>query len=316
VSVPSLRASASYKYFGNGEGVSVYSGLDEAGQLVYTVVINAADRESSYVLDVVLHNQVIQPNAHSTDMHGVSEINFAVMGLLGIDFRPRLVKMHRQRLFSIDALTHYRQKDYKMVPVERIDYEHLVAYWDDVLRFNASMKLGYILPSMLLKRLNSYASEHPLHKALSDLGRLYKSDLVLRVVDDPTLRASIEGMLTKVEHSNKFGNAVMLGNGGDLVWSTERERNISGSCRMLIMNLINLFNLLYLSEKLRQCKTETDREDLLKTILKSSTHTWHHINLAGEYDFSDPMMFAPLFNLKALMNLPLPQNIRKGSTAK
>lgn len=85
VSVPSLRASASYKYFGNGEGISIYSGLDEAGQLVYTLVINAGDRESNYVLDVVLHNQVIQTQAHATDMHGFSEINFAGMGLLDID---------------------------------------------------------------------------------------------------------------------------------------------------------------------------------------------------------------------------------------
>jgi hypothetical protein len=75
VSTPSLRASASYKYFGNGEGVVIYSGLDEAGQLIYTVVFNAAERESPYVLDVVLHNNVIQTQAHATDMHGFSEVN-------------------------------------------------------------------------------------------------------------------------------------------------------------------------------------------------------------------------------------------------
>lgn len=35
------------------------------------------------------------------------------------------------------------------------------------------------------------------------------------------------------------------------------------------MNVINYYNLLYLSDKLRQCKTEVEREDLLKTILQS-----------------------------------------------
>ena len=53
------------------------------------------------------------------------------------------------------------------------------------------------------------------------------------------------------------------------------------------MNAINFYNLLYLTEKLRECATKTEREDLLKTILQSSTHTWRHINLAGEYDFSE-----------------------------
>ncbi|WP_019991028.1 Tn3 family transposase [Rudanella lutea] len=305
VSVPSLRASASYKYFGNGEGVCVYSGLDEAGQLLYTVVINAAERESGYVLDVVLHNPVLQTEAHATDMHGFSEINFAVMGLLGIDFRPRFVQPHRQQLYSLDAVGTFKSKGYKIVPSSRVDYEHLVAYWDDILRFVASQKLGYVRPSTLLKRLNSYAKQHPLHKALRDLGRLYKTDLILRVVDDAGLRASIEGMLSKVEHSNKFSNAVTLGNNGSFDWPTQADRDTASGCRMLIMNAINFYNLLYLSEKLRVSKTTAEREELLTTILQSSTHTWHHINLAGEYDFSDGTMPPSPFDLKMLMDLPL-----------
>ena len=304
ISVPSLRASASYKYFGNGEGVCVYSGLDEAGQLIYTVVINAAERESSYVLDVVLHNQVIQTDAHATDMHGFSEINFAVMGLLGIDFRPRFVQTHRQQLYSLDAVSLYKAKGYRIIPSSRVDYEHLVTYWDDVLRFICSQKLGYVRPSTLLKRLSSYARQHPLHKALRDLGRLYKTDLILRVVDDVQLRASIEGMLSKVEHSNKFSHAVTLGNKGSFDWPNQQERNIANGCRMLIMNAINFYNLLYLSEKLRQCKP-IERDELLKTILKSSTHTWHHINLAGEYDFSDGTISPAVFDWKALMDFQL-----------
>ncbi|MFD2574143.1 hypothetical protein ACFSUS_26135 [Spirosoma soli] len=51
------------------------------------------------------------------------------------------------------------------------------------------------------------------------------------------------------------------------------------------MNDINFHNLLCLSKKLRQCASEADRQELLATILKSSTHTWHHINLSGEYVF-------------------------------
>ena len=80
-------------------------------------------------------------------------------------------------------------------------------------------------------------------------------------------------MLSKVEHSNKFSHAVTLGNNGSFDWPTQRERDTASDCRMLIMNTINFYNLLYPSEKLRQCKTTTEREELLKTILTSSTHT-------------------------------------------
>jgi len=77
VSVASLVASPSFKYFGNGRGVTMYSFLDEAGQLFYSTVFSAAEPESHYVLDGLTHNEVIIPNAHSTDTHGFSEPVFA-----------------------------------------------------------------------------------------------------------------------------------------------------------------------------------------------------------------------------------------------
>jgi len=180
----------------------------------------------------------------------------------------------------------------------------------------ASIKLGYVQASTLLKRLNSYARTHPLYKALKDLGRLYKTDYILRYVADPELRATVEGMLTKVEHSNKFSSAVTLGNNQALNWPTERERTIASGCQAIIIDAINFYNLLYLSEKLRQCRHEKDREELLRTILRTSTHTWHHINLGGEYDFSEPAQLKSAFDLDTLINFPLVRPIRSSQSLK
>ena len=296
--------------------MSVYSGLDEAGQLLYSTVFNAAEREFPYVLDVILHNKVIQTNAHATDMHGFSEGNFALTGLIDIELRPRFVTIHRQRLYSVDAVSSYKDHEYRISPDARVDYEHLVEQWDHVLRLVATIKLGYTQASTLLKRLNSYSRQHPLYKALKDLGRLYKTDYILRYVADPDLRATVEGMLTQVEHGNKFSSAVTLGNNQAFGWQTQREREIAVGCRLVIMNAINLYNLLYLSEKLRQCPGESEREELLKTILKSSTHTWHHINLGGEYDFSDPTVPEATFDLDVLMNFPLSRPVQPVTASK
>ena len=310
VSAPSLRAAASFKYHGNGEGITVYSGLDEAGQLIYSTAFNSAERESPYVLDVILHNKVIQSDAHATDMHGFSEVNFAITGLVDVELRPRFVTIHRQRLYSIDAVNTYAEYGYRIAPDARIDLEHLLEQWDNILRLVATIKLGYTPASTILKRLNSYARQHPLYRALKDLGRLYKTDYILRYVDDPDLRATVEGVLTKVEHSNKFSSAVTLGNNQAFGWPTQREQDIATGSKMVLMNAINFHNLLYLSEKLRQCPTEGERDELLKTILRSSTHTWHHINLVGEYDFSDPAVADAPFDLEALLNFPLTRPIR------
>jgi TnpA family transposase len=63
VSIASLRASASFKYFGDGKGITIYSHLDEAGQLIYSTVFSAGEREAPYVLDALSHDEIITSDA-------------------------------------------------------------------------------------------------------------------------------------------------------------------------------------------------------------------------------------------------------------
>jgi len=125
VSVESLASSPSFKYFGNGRGITLYSFLDESGQLFYSTAFSAAEPESHYVLDGLTHNEVILPDAHSTDTHGFSEPVFAVTGLLGIEFRPRFARFHHQQLYAINEPRTYREQGYKICPDFKINLEHL-----------------------------------------------------------------------------------------------------------------------------------------------------------------------------------------------
>ena len=100
VSVDSLNANYSFKYFGQNKGVSVYSFIDERHLLFYSTVISAAEREAAYVIDGLLPNDVIKSNIHSTDTHGYTEIIFGVTYLLGLTFAPRLKQLDRQRIYS------------------------------------------------------------------------------------------------------------------------------------------------------------------------------------------------------------------------
>jgi TnpA family transposase len=84
----SLNANYSYKYFGKGQGVSVYTFRDERDLLWYSTVFSAAERESAYVIDGLMHNEVVQSDIHSTDAFGFSELVFGVSHLLGFPTRP------------------------------------------------------------------------------------------------------------------------------------------------------------------------------------------------------------------------------------
>jgi TnpA family transposase len=104
-------------------------------------------------------------------------------------------------------------------------------------------------------------------------------------MDQPAIRKSVERVLSKVENSNKFAKAISHGNNQQLVGATYRAQLTAEGCKRLIANSINCWNLLYLSESLAECKKLMDREELLKNILATSTHSWEHINMLGEYDF-------------------------------
>ena len=58
-------------------------------------------------------------------------------------------------------------------------------------------------------------------------------------------------------------------------------------CKRLIKNAIICWNYLYLSQKLDEIGDGPLRETLLHAIRHGSVVSWRHLNLLGEYDFSD-----------------------------
>ena len=102
-SIDSTNAGYSFKYFGTQKGVSVYTFIDESHRLFYSTVINATERESGYVIDGLMHNDVVQSDIHSTDTHGYSEVIFALTHLLGFSFAPRIKNFKEHQLYAFQT---------------------------------------------------------------------------------------------------------------------------------------------------------------------------------------------------------------------
>jgi TnpA family transposase len=81
------------------QGVAAYTFRDERDLLWYSTVFSSAERESAYVIDGLIHNEVVKSDIHSTDAFGFSELVFAVSHLLGFSSAPRFKNLERQRLY-------------------------------------------------------------------------------------------------------------------------------------------------------------------------------------------------------------------------
>lgn len=286
VATESLLASHSFKYFGQSQGVSLYSFVDERNLAFYSTVISANEREVAYVIDGLMHNDVVQSDIHSTDTHGYSEALFGVTHLLGFYFAPRIKGFAKQRMYSFEKKLHYKALGYSLLPDAYIDSALITKHWDDILRFVTTIKLKEATASQLFKRLNSYSKQHPLYKALKEFGKIIKSLFMLKYISDVTLRQAIEKQLNKGELSNRLNKAISFGGNQQLAFVDKETLDIADACRRLIKNAVLCWNYLYLSKQLSQAEPE-QQTAIIQSIKAGSPVAWRHINMHGEYDFSD-----------------------------
>ena len=294
------------KYFGKGKGVSVYAFIDESHRLFYSTVISSSEREAAYVIDGLMYNDVVQSDIHSTDTHGYSEMIFGVTHLLGISYAPRIKNFKEQRLYSFKKASELKALNYEILPDGRIDTKIIRENWDNILRFITTIKLKETTASQLFRRLSSYSRQHPLYRALKEFGKIVKTIFLLKYIDNVELRQTIEKQLNKLESSNKFAKAVFYGNNQEFQQATKEEQVITEGCKRLIQNAIVCWNYLYLSQLVYNAEIETEKQNLIRTIRNGSAVTWQHINLQGEYDFSEEILKDSIeFKLPELLELKL-----------
>src|SRR5258708_1102838 len=255
--------------------------------LWHSLVFSAADRESAYVIDGLMHNDVVKSDIHSTDAFGYTEAIFATSHLTGFSYAPRFKNLKRQRLYIFRSRQSVDRSAWKIKPAAYCDEQHIIQFWDDILRFIATIKLKETTASDIFRRLNSYSKQHGLYHALKAFGQILKSIFILRVIDEPGLRMSIEKVLSGIEHVHAFTRAVSVGNPREFLQAEKEDQEMAEACKRLIKNCIICWNYLYLSQKLAEIDDPAKREELLQAMAHGSAAAWGHLNLLGEYDFSE-----------------------------
>jgi TnpA family transposase len=287
VTAESLNTNWSYKYFGNGKGANINMFIDERGILFYGNVFSSAERDAAYVLDGLLHNRHFESDMHSTDTHGYSEIVFAMSHLLGNSFAPRIKDIDSIALVSFSTtIKELEEKGYGIKPTYYANTDSIENGWDDILRLAATIKLREHKLSTIIKRLSSYAKQHPLLNSIKAFGRIVKSLFILNYINDVELRQKIEKQLNKGEFANRFASALTFINNQEIVQSLQEDQEIAAMCRLILQNIIILWNYTELTKLIMRSDKERQQE-ILANLIQGSIMAWGHVNLLGLYDFRD-----------------------------
>jgi len=143
-----------------------------------------------YVLDGLLENNtILQIREHTTDTHGYTEIIFALCHLLGFYCMPRIRDLKDQQLYRVER--HVDSGVFAPLLTKTADLAIVEEQWEEMMRVALSLKQRTAPAHVIVQRLtNSFPSDR-LSKAFTNLGRVMKTQYILRYLTDLDLRRTV-----------------------------------------------------------------------------------------------------------------------------
>ncbi len=279
-----------------GFGGIAYHHISSEYIALFSHFISCGVWEAVYILDALLLNKsVYQPDTIHADTHGQSEPVFALAHLLGIKLCPRMRTWNDVAFYRPDKETRYTHID--SLFTKTADWLLIETHWKDMMQVVLSIQAGKVLPSMLLRKLNSNNRRNRLYRAFRELGRVTRTLFLLRYISEADFRQTIRAETTKVESYNDFQDWITFGGqvmkSGDPV---EQAKQIKYS--NLVANSIMLQNVVDLTKVLATMAKEgyTVTKELVACL---SPFIRDQIRRFGRYDV-DMTEYPPDLELMAV----------------
>lgn len=268
----------------NDFALEFYSFVADNYAPFYSLPIECTDRDAPYVLDGLLYNESDLPlEEHYTDTHGYTENNFAAFAMLGRTFSPRIRGLHKQRIYRISSDRDYRALTPLVNRSDRtIHMDWIIDQWDRLGHFYASFESGHTTASTAMKRLNGYTGKNHFYRANRELGRIFKTEHILKYMSDKTLRQRIRQGLLKGEQIHALARDLNYGKRGRISTADLREQKNSCSCMTLILASIIYWQAREINRVVMECDPEGNGINL-QLMQHISPITWDNVILYGEY---------------------------------
>jgi TnpA family transposase len=169
----------------------------------------------------------------------------------------------------------------------RINTKSILENWDDMLRLAGSLKLGVVQAMSVMRTLQIGDRPTKLAQAVAELGRVDKTIHALTYIDDESKRRRTLTQLNRGEERHKFARAIFHGKRGELRQRYREGQEDQLGALGLVVNIIILWNTLYISAALDQLAAEGFPIQPAD-IARLSPLVFDHINLLGRYAFSVP----------------------------
>ena len=287
--------------YGINPGVVLYT--TQSGQYgpMHTRVISATAGEAPYVLDGLhpqAHRTSLRIAEHYTDTAGATDQVFGLCHLLGYRFAPRIKDLKDRKLYAIEKPDTYPLL--KPFIGDAVDTGALVQGWAELMRVKASIEVGAVAPSTILRKLSAAGANNTLSRALRAVGRIERTLFTLQWLSDPALRQRSHAGLNKGEASNSLRRAVFFHRQGEFRDRTFENQSFRASGLSLLTAAIVYWNTIYLDRAIQHLRAHgvVVSNELLAHVAPLG---WEHIALTGDYDWNT---VTPANGLRPLRAVP------------
>lgn len=237
-------------------------------------------RDSVHVPDgLEYHGSDLDIKNHSTDTAGYTEQTFALLYFLGYNFRPRIKNLDQQQLYA------FQYKEIGDKKFKKINEKIITENFSEVMRLVKSIEVKKVKPSLILKKIDSYARDNGVAKGLKEIGRVLKTKYILEYYTDGALRKEVQIMLNKGESINSVARAMFFGKHGKLNEARIEDQLSSASCLNLLISLLVIWNSRYLEKVYHLIKDKEWFDE--KEFKRVSPLGTQHVSFYGKYIFEE-----------------------------
>jgi TnpA family transposase len=229
---------------------------------------------------LLYHETDLDIHEHYADTGGYTDQVFSTCHLLGFRFAPRLRDLGDRKLYTIEKPSSY--PDLNLLIGGTVNVRQITEHWDELLRLTASLRLGTVTASLMLRKLASYPRQNGLAWASREVGRIEKTLFTLEWFQSVELRRRVQVSLNKGEARNALARAVFFYRQGRVQDRSHAQQQQRAQGLNLVVAAIILWNTLELARAIEELQSE-GVEMTAEQLRHLSPMDWEHIGLTGDY---------------------------------
>ena len=234
-----------------------------------------------HMIDGLLYHETdLDIHEHYADTGGSTDQVFSTCHMLGFRFAPRLRDLGDRKLYTIEKMSSY--PDLNLLIGGAVNVKQITDHWDELLRLTASLRLGTVTASLMLRKLASYPRQNGLAWALREVGRVEKTLFTLEWFQSVELRRRVQVGMIKGEARNALARAVFFYRQGRVQDRSHAQQQQRAQGLNLIVAAIILWNTLELARAIEELRSE-GVEMSAEQLRHLSPMDWEHIGLTGDY---------------------------------